>query len=101
VYPLVAGEELTPLVRLGLAGDLASPEANSSSRGLHFINADYTIYLGRQPQGEYIGIQPGGHVSDRGIAAGQCVLHDLAGSVGFVSTTAVANPLLSPPPDRS
>ncbi len=91
VYPLVAGEELTPLVRLGLAGDLASPEANSSSRGLHFINADYTIYLGRELQGEYIGLQPYGHVSERGVAVGQCVVHDENGPVGFIATTALAN----------
>jgi Thioesterase-like superfamily len=91
VYPLVAGEELTPLVRLGLAGDLASGEANTSDRGLHFINADYTIYLGRELQGEYIGLQPYGHVSDRGVAIGQCIVHDEQGPVGFIATTALAN----------
>jgi len=91
VYPLVAGEELTPLVRLGLAGDLASGEANTSTRGLHFINADYTIYLGRELDGEYIGLQPYGHVSDRGVAIGQVVVHDRRGPLGFITTTALAN----------
>ena len=91
VYPLVAGEELTPIVRLGLAGDLASGEANTSSRGLHFINADYTVYLGRELQGEYIGLQPYGHVSERGVAVGQCIVHDEQGPVGFIATTALAN----------
>jgi Thioesterase-like superfamily len=91
VVPLVAGEPLTPIIRLGLAGDLASGEANTSDRGLHFINADYTVYLGRELQGEFIGLQPYGHVSDRGVAVGQCIVHDQLGPVGFIATTALAN----------
>jgi hypothetical protein len=91
VVPLVDGEPLTPIIRLGLAGDLASGEANASDRGLHFINADYTVYLGRELQGEYIGLQPYGHVSDRGVAVGQCIVHDERGPVGFIATTALAN----------
>jgi Thioesterase-like superfamily len=91
VYPLIAGEELTPLERLGMAADLASPQTNSSDRGLSFINADYTVYLGREPQGEYIGIEPYGHISSRGVAAGQAVAHDQLGPVGFVATAAISN----------
>jgi hypothetical protein len=97
IHPLVTGEQLTPLVRLSMAADLASPVSNASDRGLDFINADYTIYLGRDPHGEYIGIEPYGHVSDRGVAVGQCVVHDLQGPVGFVATTAVANSMARPP----
>jgi hypothetical protein len=44
--------------------------------------------------GEYVGVQPDGHLSERGVAAGRCVLHDLSGPVGFAGTTAVANPTL-------
>ncbi|MGH3263816.1 MAG: acyl-CoA thioesterase domain-containing protein, partial [Trebonia sp.] len=33
-HPLITGEELTPLVRLAIAADLASPVSNSSSQGL-------------------------------------------------------------------
>jgi hypothetical protein len=93
-HPLVTGEPLTPLERLGMAADMVSPVSNSSAQGLSFINADYTVYLGREPEGEYVGVQPGGHVSSLGIAAGQCVLHDTRGAVGFASTAAVANPTL-------
>jgi hypothetical protein len=98
IHPLITGEELTPLVRLAVAADLSSPVANSSDRGLSFINADYTIYLGREPEGEHIGIQPSAHISDRGVAAGHCVLHDMRGSVGFVTTAAVANPTMGTRP---
>jgi Thioesterase-like superfamily len=96
-HPLVTGERLTPLMRLAMAADLASPVSNSSSRGLSFINADYTVYLGREPRGEYVGIQPAGHLSDQGVAAGQCVLHDLHGPVAFAATAAVANPTMGSP----
>jgi hypothetical protein len=101
VHPLVTGEPLTPLLRLSMAADLASPVSLASDRGLNFINADYTIYLGREPRGEYIGIQPYGHVSDRGVAVGQCVVHDLDGPVGFVATTAVANAAMAARPQAA
>jgi hypothetical protein len=97
-HPLVAGEPLTPLVRLAMAADLSSPVSNSSDLGLSFINADYTVYVGREPEGEYVGIQPAAHISDRGVAAGQCVVHDLRGPVGFVTTAAVANPTMGTRP---
>ena len=98
VHPLVTGEQLTPLVRLAMAADLASPVSHFSTRGLSFINADYTVYVGREPQGEYIGIQPSGHISERGVAAGHCVVHDVRGPVGFVANAAVANPTMGGPP---
>jgi Thioesterase-like superfamily len=94
IHPLVTGERLTPLVRTAMAADLASPVSNYSTSGLSFINADYTVYLGRDPHGEHVGIQPVGHVSEMGVAAGQCVIHDERGAVGFVTTAAVANPTM-------
>lgn len=93
-HPLITGEPLTPLVRLAMAADLSSPVSNYSTDGLSFINADYTAYLGREPEGEYVGIQPAGHISEHGVAAGRCVLHDQRGPVGFVTTAAVANPTI-------
>jgi hypothetical protein len=87
-------------VRVGMAADLASPVSHFSDRGLNFINADYTVYLGREPQDEYVGIQPSGHISEAGVAAGHCVVHDLRGAIGFVSTAAVANPTMGPEAGR-
>jgi hypothetical protein len=98
IHPLVTGEQLTPLVRVAMAADLASPVSHFSNRGLSFINADYTVYLGREPRGEHIGIQPSGHISERGVAAGHCVVHDVHGPVGFVANAAVANPTMGGPP---
>jgi hypothetical protein len=101
VHPLITGETATPLIRLAMAADLSSPVSLGSDRGLAFINADYTIYLGRAPHGDYTGIQPYGQVSERGVAVGQCVVHDIDGPVGFIATTAVANARMpTAPPGR-
>ena len=93
VHPLVTGEPLTPLVRLAMAADIASPvsttrpRAELHQRRLHRLP-------GTRPDGEYVGIQPAAHISERGVAAGHCVIHDERGAVGFVTTAAVANPTM-------
>ena len=89
--PLVAGEELSPFVRVALAADEGSPVAHRGETELEFINADYTLTLSRDPVGEYIGLQAGGHVSQDGIAVGHATVHDEKGPIGFSMTTAVAN----------
>jgi len=88
---LVAGEELTPFVRVALAADEGSPVAHRGETELEFINADYTLTLSRDPVGEFIGLQAGGHVSQDGIAVGHATVHDEKGPIGFSMTTAVAN----------
>lgn len=92
---LVDEEPLTPLVRAALAADLASSSSAGTPQGLSFINADFTVYFGRPPIGEILGIQPTGHVSANGMAAGQCVFHDETGPFGFIGVTAVGNRLMA------
>lgn len=89
--PLVAGEELTPVVRAMIAADFASPFALAGETGLEFINADITLYVGRAPRGEWIGLESGGHVADAGIGLGLCAMYDVDGSVGYVAAAALAN----------
>lgn len=89
--PLVAGEDLTPLVRAIIAADFASPFALAGETGLEFINADITLYLGRAPRGEWIGLESGGHVADAGIGLGLCAMYDVDGPVGYVAAAALAN----------
>ncbi|NRQ37228.1 thioesterase family protein [Nonomuraea sp. NN258] len=90
--PLVDGVPETPLTRAALAADFASPLSTLGAAGLAFINADYTLTLGRLPAGELIGLESTGHVSADGVATGQCTMHDATGPVGFVAVTALANP---------
>ncbi|WP_248959257.1 acyl-CoA thioesterase domain-containing protein [Sphaerisporangium perillae] len=91
-FPLVEGETMSPFVRVALAGDFASPLANSGTAGLHFINADYTLTLSRLPLGEDIGLESNGHLSDDGVATAHCTVHDTSGPIGYCLVTAVANP---------
>lgn len=89
--PLVEGESLSPFVRVALAADMASPIAHFGTTGLKFINADYSLNLSRLPLGEAIGLESAGHLSDEGVAVGQCVMYDASGPLGFCATSAVAN----------
>jgi hypothetical protein len=90
-HPLVEDEQVTPFVRVALAADFASPLSNFGSRGLRFINADYTLTLARLPESDLIGVEATGHLSADGVATGQVTLHDAAGPIGFSLVTAVAN----------
>ena len=98
---LVADEALTPLVRATLAADSTSPLAHAGDVGLGFINADYTLYLGRLPDGDTIGLESGGHTSAAGVAVGHCTMHDRTGPVGYCMTAAVANPGVRQPRRRN
>lgn len=93
-HHLVDAEPLTALQRVALAGDLASSSTASTPQGLSFINADYTLYIGRPPVGDLIGLEPTGHISGDGVAVGEARLHDAQGPFGFVATTGVANPTM-------
>jgi Acyl-CoA thioesterase N-terminal domain/Acyl-CoA thioesterase C-terminal domain len=76
---LVDEEPLSPFVRAALSGDIACPLANSSDDGLHYINADYTMLIGRYPDGEWIGIEVAQHISGDGIAMSASTLVDRRG----------------------
>jgi hypothetical protein len=88
---LVAGEEPSPAVRAALAADLPNPMANSSAEGLQFINADLTLFLGRPPVSEWIGVEVAGHLGHDGIAVGNCTLYDTSGAIGWSTVCAITN----------
>ena len=90
-WQLVAGEEPSPVVRAALAADLPNPLANSSAEGLQFINADLTLFVGRVPTSEWIGLEVAGHIGAEGIAVGSCTLYDTAGPIGWSSVCAITN----------
>ena len=86
---LVAGEPLTPFVRVATSADLASPLANSGPEGLAFINADITLNLARLPRSEWLGYETILHENADGVSAASCVVHDLDGAIGVSSVSAV------------
>jgi hypothetical protein len=89
--PLVDSEEMSPLVRAAISGDLACPLANSSDDGLHYINADYTMALGRYPVGLWIGLEVNQQIQADGISIASCTYVDedgpFATSTGSSITT--------------
>ncbi|SEP02500.1 acyl-CoA thioesterase domain-containing protein [Trujillonella endophytica] len=90
--PFVAGEPLTPLVRAALMADFANPLANSGGRGLEFINADVTLYLARDPRGEWIGMESTGHLGADGVGVGTAWLYDRDGRIGSCIAAALPDP---------
>lgn len=89
--PLIDGVELTPFVRAASAADWTNPFANWSTDGLHFINADITLYLHRYPEGEWLGFEVSSHHSAEGIAVGDCTMYDQQGAIGHSLVCAISN----------
>jgi hypothetical protein len=87
---LVAGEPLTPFVRVAMVADFTNPFTNFSDQGLAFINADLTLYLARLPVDEWIGFESAGHLGDNGVAVGHANLYDIKGAIGHCTVAAVA-----------
>ena len=91
---LVDDEPVSPFVRTALSGDIACPLANSSDQGLHYINADYTMLIGRYPVGEWVGLEVTQQIDADGISMGSATLVDATGrEVGIAAPDAavVAN----------
>ncbi|MCW1383331.1 thioesterase family protein [Novosphingobium sp. KCTC 2891] len=87
---IVAGHPLTPFTQIAMTGDFSSPLTHSSRFGIDFVNTDFTVYLHRQPQGEWLGYELTGHLSEAGVAVGECRLHDLSGPIGTINVAAAA-----------
>jgi hypothetical protein len=89
-WQLVAGETASPVVRAALAADMPNPLANAGTEGLQFINADLTLFLGRAPVSEWIGLEVDAHLGHDGVAVGSCSLYDIDGAIGWSSVCAIA-----------
>lgn len=91
---LVGGEAVTPFVRAALSGDIACPLANSGDEGLFYINADYTMLIGRYPVGEWIGVEVSEQIEADGISIASSLLADRHGPFATSGGTSVARPPL-------
>ncbi len=88
----VAGQPLTPMLRAALMADFTNPLANSGPAGLAFINADVTMYLARDPRGEWIGMESAGHLGADGVAFGTTWMYDQDGRIGHCVAAALPDP---------
>jgi Thioesterase-like superfamily len=81
--PLVAGEEPSPLQRLAAAGDFGNGISSALSWDEYlFINPDLTLYIDREPTGEWIALDAQTIVAEDGIGTAESVLYDERGRVG-------------------
>ena len=95
---LVDDEPVSPFVRTALTGDLACPLANSSDLGLHYINADYTMLIGRYPVGEWVGLDVAQQIDADGISIGSATLVDQIGPFATSGGASLARPPMATAP---
>jgi len=80
---LVAGEEPSSLQRLAAAGDFGNGISALLSWDEHlFINPDLTLYVEREPIGDWIAMQAQTSIASGGIGVSESVLYDQRGRVG-------------------
>jgi hypothetical protein len=89
---LVVDEPVSPFVRAAVSGDIACPLANSSDPGLHYINADYTMLIGRYPVGEWVGLEVAQQLGADGISMGSATLFDRTGPFATSGGVSLARP---------
>ena len=82
-HHLLPGRPASPLARLAGTADFGNGVGAALPFSDYlFINADLTIHLHRQPQGEWIGIDARTLLQESAIGLAESVLHDEEGPVG-------------------
>jgi hypothetical protein len=91
--PIVAGETPSPLQRLAAAGDFGNgTSATLSWDDYLFINPDLTLYIEREPVGEWIALESETRITDGGIGVAESVLFDERGRVGRATQALLVAP---------
>ena len=81
--PIVAGEEPSALQRLVAAADFPNGISSELSWDDYlFINPDLTVYVEREPRGEWIGVDAETRIVENGVGLAHAVLYDAEGRVG-------------------
>jgi acyl-Coa thioesterase superfamily protein/acyl-CoA thioesterase superfamily protein len=81
--PLIDGEPLAGLERLAAAADFGNGIASELSWSEHtFINPDLTLYVERDPIGEWVALQSQMCVTQGSVAMAESVLWDERGRIG-------------------
>jgi uncharacterized protein (TIGR00369 family) len=92
--PIVAGEPPSPIQRLAAAGDFGNGISSVLSWSEHmFINPDLTLYIEREPRGEWIGLQSQTRLMAGGVAIAESVLWDEWGRIGRATQALLVAPL--------
>ncbi|HEY3729061.1 MAG TPA: thioesterase family protein [Solirubrobacteraceae bacterium] len=81
--PVVAGEPVSQLERLAAAGDFGNGIASVLSWDEHvFINPDLTLYIEREPVGEWVALQSETRIGLGSVAVAESLLWDRHGRIG-------------------
>ena len=81
--PVVAGEAPSPLQRVLAAADFGNGISSALDFLTHlFINTDLTVYLHRQPRGEWVCLDATTTLQTTGVGLAQSALSDVDGPVG-------------------
>ncbi len=92
-HPLVAGEPVAPLERVAAAADFGNGIASVLSWDEHvFINPDLTLYVDREPIGEWIAVQAEMRVALGSVASAESVLWDERGRIGRAVQSLLVGP---------
>jgi hypothetical protein len=91
--PLVSGETPSALQHLAAAGDFGNGISAALSWDEYlFINADLTLYIEREPVGEWICLDSETRISADGIGLAESVLYDQRGRVGRATQALLVAP---------
>jgi Thioesterase-like superfamily len=91
--PLVGDEEPSPLQRLAAASDFgAGLSATLPREDYLFINADLTLYVEREPVGEWICLDSRTRIATGGVGVTESVLYDERGRVGRATQALLVAP---------
>lgn len=92
-HPLIAGEATAPLELLAAAGDFGNGIASVLSWEEHmFINPDLTLYIEREPVGEWVALQSEMRVAPGSVAVAESVLWDERGRIGRAVQSLLVGP---------
>jgi hypothetical protein len=91
--PLVSGETPSGLQHLAAAGDFGNGISAALSWDEYlFINPDLTLYIEREPVGEWICLESETRISAAGIGLAESVLYDSRGRVGRATQALLVAP---------
>ena len=93
IRPLVGSEQATPVQRLAAAADFGAGLSGTLPREHYlFINVDLTLYVEREPVGEWICLESATRIAAGGIGLAESVLYDERGRVGRASQALLVAP---------
>ncbi|HEX4279636.1 MAG TPA: thioesterase family protein [Solirubrobacteraceae bacterium] len=91
--PIVAGETPSALQRLAAAGDFGNGiSATLSWDDYLYINPDLTLYVEREPVGEWICLDSATRIAHDGVGVAESVLYDERGRVGRATQALLVAP---------